>query len=151
MHPLLTPIILSLLPISELRGGIPLAIAMGISPLKAFLFCTIANLVIIPIIFLFLDFLHKYFYKFKPYQILFDKLLGKIRKKFQRHAGTKWEYPILFLLVAVPIPGTGAYTGTLIAWLFGLKRRKAILAIALGVLTAGILVTLLSFGFFSLF
>ena len=151
MHSLLTATILSILPVSELRGGIPLAIALGISPLKAFLFCTIANIIIIPIIFLFLDFLHKYFYRFKPYKIVFNKLLGNIRRKFQRHAGTKWEYPILFLLVAIPLPGTGAYTGSLIAWLFGLKRRKSILTIALAVIVAGILVTLLSFGFFSLF
>ena len=76
-------------------------------------------------------------------------MVGRIRRKFQRHVGTRWEYLVLFLFVSVPIPGTGAYTGSLIAWLFKLKRRKSILTIALAVITAGILVTLIANGVFS--
>jgi len=151
MQNLLSAIILSILPISELRGGIPLAIASGINPWQAFLICTLFNILIIPLVFLFLDFIHKYLYKIRIYKIIFDKIITRARNKFQKHAGTKWEYPALFIFVAVPLPGTGAYTGSLIAWLFNLKRRKSILAIALGVLVAGIIITLISFGIFSLF
>ena len=150
MHTLLKAILLSIAPISELRGGIPLAIGLGVNPWTAFFVCVIANILIIPIIFLFLDYLHKYFYKIKIYRIIFDKIVGHARRKFQKHAGTKLEYLVLFLFVAIPIPGTGAYTGALIAWLFGLKRKKSMLSIALAVITAGILVTFISLGIFSL-
>ena len=151
MYALLKAILLSIAPISELRGGIPLAIGLGINPWTAFFVCVIANILIIPIIFLFLDYLHKYFYKIKIYRICFDKVVGRARRKFQKHAGTKWEYPILFLFVAIPLPITGAYTGVLIAWLFGLKRRKSILSISLAIITAGIIISLLSLGIFSFF
>ena len=151
MNALIKAILLSIAPISELRGGIPLAIKLGINIWTAFFVCVIANILIIPVIFLFLDYLHKYFYKIKVYRVIFDKFVRRTRRKFQKHAGTRWEYPALFLFVAIPLPITGAYTGILIAWLFGLKRRKSILTIALAVITAGIIITLLSLGIFSLF
>ena len=151
MYTLLKAILLSIAPISELRGGIPYAIGLGITPWTAFFWCTLFNILIIPVIFLFLNYLHKHFYKVRPYKICFDKVVNRAIRKYTKHAGTKWEYPILFLLVAIPLPGTGGYTGALVAWLFGLKRRKSILTIILGVITAGILVTFISLGIFSLF
>lgn len=144
-------ILLSMLPISELRGAIPLAIASGIKPLNAFFIAVMANILIIPIVFLFLDFLHKYFYRIRYYHILFDKYIERARKKFENHAGTRFEFIALALFVAIPLPITGAYTGTAIAWLFNLSRKKSYIALALGVVCAGIIVTLFTVGIKSIF
>ncbi len=150
MNELLYGILLSLLPISELRLGIPLAISAGYPPTLVFILCVLANILIIPFIFLFLDYLHHRFLHIKIYRVLFEKIVIKTRSKIEHRIGTKWEMPALFLLVAIPLPGTGAYTGVLAAWLFKLRRRKAFVAISLGVLTAGIIVTLATLGIYSL-
>ena len=144
-------ILLSILPISELRGGIPFAIALGYNPWLSFLTLTLFNILMIPVIFLFLDYFHKHFLKIKIYENLFNKIVIRTRKKIEHKMGTKAEFLALFILVAIPLPGTGAYTGCLAAWLFNLRRKKSILTIALGVLTAGILVTLATLGFVNLF
>jgi uncharacterized membrane protein len=150
MNNLIYGIILSILPISELRGGIPVAMASD-APLSVIFFsCVLANIIIIPFIFLFLDFLHKHFLKIRPYRVLFSKLVTRTRSKIEHRVGTKWEMFALFCLVAIPLPGTGAYTGVLAAWLFKLRRKQSLITIALGVLAAGILVTLASLGIYSL-
>lgn len=150
MNELLYGIILSILPISELRLGIPVAMASNLPLGIIFFSCVLANILIIPIIFLFLDFLHEKFLRIKIYEKLFTKLITRTRKKIEHRIGTKWEMPALFLLVAIPLPGTGAYTGALAAWIFNLKRKKSLIAISLGVLVAGILVTMASLGIYSL-
>ena len=150
MSNLIYGIILSALPIAELRGGIPLAMFSGAPLGLIFILCVLANIIIIPLIFLFLDFLHERFMEKKFYRVLFSKLINRTRRKIEHRIGTKWEYPALLLLVAIPLPGTGAYTGSLAAWLFKLNRKKSYLTIALGVVIAGILVTLASLGIYSL-
>lgn len=144
-------ILLSLLPISELRGAIPLAIASGIKPLNAFLIAVIANCLVVPIVFFFLDLLHKHFYSIGIYRRLFDRYIERTRIKFEKHAGSKFEFIALCLFVAIPLPMTGAYTGTVAAWLFNLNRKKSYLAVMLGVLIAGIIVTVLAVGVKSIF
>ena len=151
MNPLIYAIILSILPISELRGGIPFAIANGVDPWTAFFVCVIANILIIPVLFLFLDYLHKHFMKIGIYRKVVDGAIRRGRRKMERHIGTKWEFIILFLFVGIPAPVTGGYTGTLISWVFKLKRRKSYLAIFCGIAMAGVLMTLASIGIFSLF
>ena len=81
MNSLIYIILFSILPVVELRGGIPLAIGMGFNVLEAFLVCTIANILIIPVIFFFLDYLHKYFMRIKIYQKLFDRYLKSIQDR----------------------------------------------------------------------
>ena len=146
MNVILNTIILALLPISELRGAIGYAIASGLNPLTAFVVATIANIFVMPIVFLFLDYLHKRFMKIKSYENLFYKHVERSKKKIERHIGTKWEYFALGFFVAIPLPLTGAYTGALLAWLFKLNRKKSFIAISLGVVAAGIAVTLLATG-----
>ncbi len=148
MNPLLLGILLSILPVVELRGGIPFAIAQGINPIVAFIFCTLANIAIIPIIFLFLDYLHKHFLKIKPYRKIFNVFLKKIRKRKTKVEKDYQIYGIIALtfFVAIPLPVTGAWTGALIAWLLSLKRGRSFLAIALGVIIAGIIITLATTG-----
>lgn len=144
MNNFLQIILLSILPISELRGGIPLAIAYGINPVLAFLICALANIAIIPIVFLFLETLNKLLLRIQWYQDFFNKTLEharhKIRKKLE-----KYGYLGLMIFVAIPLPVTGAYTGTLGAWALGLSKRKSFAYIALGVIIAGIIVTLVSY------
>ncbi len=144
-------IVLSGLPVSELRGGIPLAVSSGMNPFLAFLICVLVNILIIFPIFLFLDCFHKSFLKFKFYRKSFNKVIDRSRKKLEKYVGSKWEFLALLLVVAIPFPGTGAYTGSLLAWFFGLNRKKSYLAIGLGVVIAGIIVSLVSVGMFSLF
>lgn len=133
---------LSLVPWVELRGSIPLGIARGYPPLWTFLLCTLANLLVIVPGWLALD-------------LCYDRFLSRIawvRRQVERvHAkGTpyvqRYELAGLALFVAVPLPGTGAYAGTLLAWLLGLPRVKAWAAVALGVVAAGAVVTAASVG-----
>lgn len=147
----ITAAIVSALPVAELRGGIPLALASGTRPLTAFLICVIVNILIIFPVFFFLDHLHFRFMKLKFYRKWFVKYVHKSRGKISKYVGTKWEFLALLFVVAIPLPGTGAYTGSLLAWLFDINRKKAYLAIACGVVLAGVVVSLASLGIFSLF
>ncbi len=148
MNIILNEIILSILPISELRGGITYAIASGLNPFLAFFIGVISNFFVILICFFFLDNINKYFLKFGFYKKSFDKYIERNRKKLEKYVGSKTEFWALLFFVAVPLPMTGAYTGSILAWFFGLKRRKSYLAIGLGVFIAGVLVTLANVGFF---
>ncbi|MBL7148438.1 MAG: small multi-drug export protein [Nanoarchaeota archaeon] len=147
---LLKVALLSILPISELRGGIPLGLALGMNPLLVYIIAVFFNFLSIPITFFFLDNLHSYFLKNKHYSLLFTKYISRNRKKLEKAIGTKAEFWALMLVVLIPLPFTGAYTGTILAWFFGLKRKKAYLAILLGILIAGIIVTLASLGVIAL-
>ena len=143
MDGLIMGMVLSILPIAELRGGIPLAVASGAGLVPAFLSCVIANILVIVPVFFFLDYIHTYLMRIKIYKKYFNLYLEKVRKKveaqMEKHS---WEYLVLFLFVAVPLPGTGAYTGCLVSWFFEMDRKKSFITIALGVIVAGIIITL---------
>lgn len=146
-------ILLSMSPISELRGGIPYALSQGLSIEQAFLVCVLANIVVATFIMFFLTFLHSYFIKVGFYNKTFNYFLKRIRKKsyeVERNMGNL-GYLALCIFVAIPLPVTGAWTGTLIAWLLGLNKFKSILAISLGVIIAGIIVSLIAFGIINFF
>jgi len=151
MNDFLITLILSMLPISELRGAIPYAILKaGINPITVFFVAVLANILIIPIIFFFLDYAHGILLKLKPYEKFFNfyinRKVEKIKKKYET-----LELFVLFLFVAIPAPGTGAYTGVLLSWFFGLKRKKSFAVVALGVITAGIITTLVTVGGLGIF
>jgi len=143
--------LLSMAPFSELRGGIAYGLAAGGDIFWIVLLCILANVLVIYFVFFFLDYVNKYFLKFKWYKRLFDKFLLRAKKKVEGKIGSEWEHIALFLLVAVPLPTTGAYTGCLASWAFKLDRRKSIKAISLGVIVAGVITTLISLGVLSLF
>jgi len=144
MNLILQIILLSMAPISELRGGIPLAIASGISPLSAFLICVLANIVIIPIAFLFLDTINILLLKIPSYNAFFHRTLERSRNKIHKSI-EKYGYLGLAIFVAIPLPLTGAYTGVLGAWALGMNKMKSFASIAIGVIIAGIIVTLVSY------
>jgi len=143
MEALTRAIILSILPVSELRGGLAYALVSGVNFFIAFVFCVVANLLVIPAVFLFLDYIHRYLIKNRYYGRTFDGHVERSRRKLEKHIGTKWEFIFLMLFVAVPLPLTGAYTGTLLAWFFKLDRKKSYLALSLGVLIAAVIVSVL--------
>ena len=145
LNSFLLVVLLSAAPFFELRGGIPLGIALGMNPALAFIIGVSANIIVVFLLFLFLDYLHKHLLVFSLYKRTFNYFLNNVRKKTEKHIKA-WEYWALFAFVALPIPGTGAYAGTLISWFFNLDRRKAIYAISLGVITSGLLVTLVTLG-----
>ena len=144
MNPLIWTFLLSIIPISELRGAILYAIPAGINPFLAYIVAVTGNLLVIPLVYFFLNDLHHHFLRISLYEKIFNKYVERNRKKLERHVGTKFEFIALVFLVAIPLPITGAYTGTLLAWLFGLKKKKAYLAIGLGVLIAGIIMTIVT-------
>lgn len=133
---------LAILPISELRGAIPYAVLNGMDLVPAALIATAANVLVPLIAFLFLSTFHRFFYTWRWYKKFFDHFVEKTRVKV--HAKIeKYGYLGLLIFVAIPLPVTGAWTGALGAWVLGMDKKKASLAIAGGVIVAGIIVTLL--------
>jgi len=153
MNPLVVGMLLSLAPISELRGGIPYAIAKGVNPWLAFTCCVIANIIAIVVAFLFLEFAHKGLLKISCYRRTFSRFLGKTRRKIEKikKAHQSFGFFALTIFTAIPLPITGAWTATLIAWLLGLNKTKSFFAIALGVIIAGLITTLATIGIIKLF
>lgn len=141
--------LLGILPISEVRGAIPIGLAFNLPIYTVLLFAVLANFLVVPITFIFLDYLHKHLIKINSYNKLFNKFVKRTRSRIEHKIGTSTEFLALYLLVAIPLPFTGAYTGTLAAWLFNLNRKKSIFYIFLGILTAATIVTLLSLGVLS--
>ncbi len=128
--------LLSMTPVGELRVGIPFALAAGLNPWTAFIVCVVANIIIVPIVYLFLELIHTRLLHVNSYQSVFDKFMERTRKKVQPLVN-KYGMLGLAIFVAVPIPGTGAYTGTLAAWFFGMNKWKAFASISIGVIIAG--------------
>lgn len=140
MNPYLASILLSFLPISELRGGIPYAYFNDIPIKSGFILCVCANMLVPLIAFAFLATAHKILYKWSSYRCFFDRFVEKARRQVGPKVD-KYGYWGLMVFVAIPLPVTGAWTGSLGAWVLGMDRKKATLSIALGVLIAGIIVT----------
>jgi uncharacterized membrane protein len=137
---LLWTALLSFLPISELRGGIPFAIANGIPWFWAYPFAVALNALVAPACWVFLSTLHKLFLKMGWYKNFFDRFVERARIKLARGVG-KWGWLGVAAFVAIPLPATGAWTGTLGAWVLGLSKGKTLMAVILGVCVAGLIVT----------
>lgn len=151
MNSILWGLIASLTPFLELRAGLPILVFGGIPVFWAFLLSVLFNLAVFPITYLFLNYVHHHLRKFRYYENVFRHFEEKYKKKIEHRVGTKWEYLALFAFVVVPLPGTGAYSGSFIAWLFGLDKWKSFLAVSAGVVGAGILVALAVVGAVRLF
>lgn len=142
--------LISMLPLVELRGAIPVAVGMDLPKLVSFIICIIGNMLPVPIIYLFARKVliwgkdKKFIGKFFTWCLQKGEKGGK---KLESKAG-KGLYWALFAFVAIPLPGTGAWTGTLAASFLDLDFKKTIIAVMTGVLCAGLIMMTLSFGVF---
>ena len=136
----------SMLPIIELRGAIPLGAAFGLPWWQNYLIAVAGNMLPIPIILLFVKSVLNWMAKCRVK--LFNKIANKMFEKAEKNRGKIEKYAFwgLTLFVAIPLPATGAWTGTLVAALFDMKFWKSILAALIGVMIAGVVMTLASYG-----
>lgn len=136
--------LISMFPILELRGGILAAALLNMNPQNSFIICLLGNIIVIPIALYFLELIFKILRKIN----FFDKIINKIEKKClsKREQLDKYGYLGLLLFVGIPLPGTGAWTGCFLASLLGMNKKKSAIAAMLGVLMAGIIMMILSFG-----
>ena len=143
---LIITILLSFMPISELRGAIPFAIANNIPWYWAYVLCVTINALIAPVFWIFIATIHKSLYGTSPekgirlYKNFFDHFVEKSQKKLSGGI-EKWGWLGIAIFVAIPLPLTGAWTGTLGAWILGVSKKRTMLAVSLGVIIAGIVVT----------
>ncbi len=140
----LTIFLISLLPVLELRGGLIAAALLDIPFWRAFLVCFIANLLPIPFIILFIKKIFAWLRKYK----FFAKIIEKLEAKTEKNKEKVMRYELwgLLIFVAIPLPGTGGWTGALFAGLLDLDIKKSFPIIALGVLIAGIIMSIVSYG-----
>lgn len=140
----LATVIISMLPIVELRGGIPFAIAMGLDWPLALALGLLGNMIPVPFIMWFIRPLLNFLRKMK----IFSRFVDWQEKKMEKNSKKVEKYSMfgLFLFVALPIPGTGAWMGAMVADFLKMKTSHALLSICLGVLCAAILVTIASMG-----
>ena len=141
-------IIISMLPIIELRGAIPVGVLLGMPPIESFLISVVGNLIPIPFVIL----LGRPIFNWLKKTKLFARLMEKLEKRIEKKADSVMKKAALglYIFVAIPLPGTGAWTGALIASMFDMRFKYALPAIVLGVLTAGIIMTVGSYGISSL-
>ena len=141
-------ILVSAMPVFELRGGIPLALYLGFSPIESYVLALIGNLLPIPFIILFLNKIEFIIYKIEILNKPYSKIVERVERK--KSIVDKYGYFGLTIFVAIPLPVTGAWTGALLAFLLRMNPVKSITFISLGVATAGILVILASLGILNL-
>lgn len=150
-------LLLTITPFIELRGGLPLAVVrskeIGMPLSVTFLTIVLLNILLIFFIFFFLDYLHKHFLKWGFYKKHFENQIVRMQKKIDKFEEDyeKVGFWAMVFFIAVPLPGTGVYSGSLITWILGLDRKRMILAMAIGTTIAGILVLLATLGIVKLF
>ena len=142
----LIPFIVSLFPVLELRGGMIAARILNIDFIQAFLVCYLGNMIPIPFILLFIRKIFKLMRKVK----FLGKIVDKLEARADKKKGTIEKYKEwgLLIFVAIPLPGTGGWTGALIAALMDLRMKKCLPIIALGVFIAGLIMSLITYGIF---
>jgi len=149
----LTKLVITLLwamvPVVELRGAIPIGTGMGLPFEVAIIASVIGNLIPVPFIMLFIRQIFKWMRKVNK---TFERVVNKMEEKANKHRDkvTKYGFWGLFILVAIPLPGTGAWTGALVAAVMELRFKTALPAIILGVLAAAVIVSFVTYGAFSI-
>ena len=141
--------LVSMLPIIELRGGIPFGVALGLNPWAAFFASVVGNLLPLPFI---VVYIRRVFLWMRRHMPRLNELVDKLERKahLKGRKVTRYKYLGLMIFVAIPLPGTGGWTGALIAAFLDMRLKKAIPSIFGGVLIAGFLITGLTYGFTSI-
>ena len=136
---------MSMVPIIELRGAVPYGVTMGMPLLPVLIVSILGNMVPVPFIILFI---RKIFEWMKKREGFMKNVAVKMEERALAKEGIIQKYAAfgLYVLVAIPLPGTGAWTGALVAAIFRLKLRYAFPIILAGVATAGVIMTVISFG-----
>ncbi len=136
---------ISMVPVIELRGAIPVGVSLGVPFYAVFLAALLGNLAPVPIL---IVFTRRVFEWLRTKSTLLEKIVSKMERKAASKEALLKKYELLGLciLVAIPLPGTGAWTGALVAAVFNIRLKYAFPAIALGVLIAGIIVSILTYG-----
>ena len=135
--------LVSMIPIIELRGGIPFGVALGLPYHLAFPAAVLGNIIPAPFIIVYIRRVFAWMRRYLPrLNSMVDKLERKAHLKGQKVS--RYQYVGLWLFVAIPLPGTGAWTGSLAAAFLNMRLRKALPAVILGVLTAGCIMTALT-------
>lgn len=136
--------LVSLMPILECRGGLIVASLLGVNIVEAIPICVIGNFLPIPFILLFIKRIFKWLKKFEPTEKVVTKLEDRAMNKSD--ALENGEFIGLMLFVGIPLPGTGGWTGSLIAALLDVEFKKALVAEILGILIATVIMSIVSYG-----
>lgn len=146
----LATLIISMIPVIELRGAIPIGVSLGLSHAEAMGISIIGNMLPVPFIILFIRPIFRWMTRKSG-------KLARLAEKLETKAEGKWDrihryqFFALTIFVAIPLPGTGAWSGALIAAVMNMRLRNALPSILLGVLIAGVLVSGITYGFTSIF
>ncbi len=142
---LLATFLISMVPVVELRGGLPYGIALGLPYPLALTAAVLGNMVPVPFI---IVYIRRVFAWLRKHFVKLDGLITKLEQKahVKGHMVQKYSALGLCLLVAIPLPGTGAWTGALVAAMLDMRLKKAVPTISLGVLTAAGIMTAVTFG-----
>ncbi len=146
----LLTVLVSMVPVVELRGGIPFGVGVGLPVWAAFLAAVIGNLIPVPFIIVYIRRIFQWMRRRIPrLNRMVDALERKAHLKGRRV--NKYKYLGLAVFVAIPLPGTGAWTGSLAAAFLDMPLRKAIPSVVAGVLVAGAAISVLTYGVVNLF
>lgn len=141
----LTTLFVSMVPVIELRGAIPIGTGLGLPLGLSIVVSIIGNMIPVPFIIVFIRKIFEWMRKKLP---KLNGFVTKLEEKADKQKETvlRYEFWGLFILVAIPLPGTGAWTGALVAAMLDMRLKKAIPSILLGVVTAGVIVALVTSG-----
>ena len=141
--------LMSMLPVIELRGGLPFGVALGLDPRLALLASIIGNMLPIPFI---LVYIRRVFHWMRHHMPRLDGMVDRLEKKahLKGRKVTRYKYLGLMIFVAIPLPGTGGWTGALAAAFLDMPLRKALPSIFAGVCIAGAIVYLITYGISSI-
>jgi uncharacterized membrane protein len=142
--------LMAMVPVIELRGAIPYGVIAGLSVPEAFILAVLGNLAPIPFLVVFTRMVFEWL---RTKSEGLDRMVRKLEAKADKNKELveKYEFFGLMLLVAIPLPGTGAWTGALVAAMMNMRLKRAMPAITVGVIVAGIIVTTLTYGAGALF
>jgi uncharacterized membrane protein len=137
--------LMAMVPVVELRGAIPYGVISGLSVHEAFILAVLGNLAPLPFL---VVFTRKVFEWLRTKSDGLDRMVRKLENKAEKNKKVvlKYQFFGLMILVAIPLPGTGGWTGALVAAMMNMQLKRAMPAIIVGVIVAGVIVTTLTYG-----
>ena len=145
MKDILLTFLVAMVPVVELRGAIPFGVVRGLNLWTAIIASVLGNLVPVPFIILFI---RRIFAWMRAHMPKLDGLVTRMEKKAEKNRAAVEKYAFwgLAILVAIPLPGTGAWTGALVAAMMEMRLKRAFPAILIGVVIAGVIVSIVTYG-----